>query len=296
MVKVSVVVPIYNTEKYIERCLNSLVSQTLHDIEIICVDDGSSDNSALIVEEFIKKDNRIKLIKQKNLKQGAARNNGTKEAVGEYIGFVDSDDWVDIDYYQKLYEAAKKYDADIALAVNVRIGNGKTKKRLKIKEEIFVEDLKDKFEMCNVAKDPCPTNKIYRRALIKEKNINWPQDCYCEDKLYVLQAVYYANGVVTVPSVEYYYYRNPSSTVKTKSKTHIECLRRDKNRAIKDMILFLRKNNALIFDKYFWVTVKEIRLFNIPIFSIKESIVTKKHVLFNMILLKEAKINASAME
>ena len=95
MPKISIIVPFYNTEKYIERCLTSLVNQTVSDIEIVCINDGSNDNSLEIVKTFANKDLRIKILEQENLKQGAARNNGTKIAVGEYIGFVDSDDWVD---------------------------------------------------------------------------------------------------------------------------------------------------------------------------------------------------------
>ena len=108
MIKVSVIVPVFNTEKYKEKCLNSLINQTLQDIEIICVNDGSTDKSADIIKKFANKDSRFKLINQENKKQGAARNTGMKIAKGEYIGFVDSDDWVDLEYYEKLYNAAKK--------------------------------------------------------------------------------------------------------------------------------------------------------------------------------------------
>ena len=279
MVKVSVVVPIYNTEKYIERCLNSLVSQTLHDIEIICVDDGSSDNSALIVEEFIKKDNRIKLIKQKNLKQGAARNNGTKEAVGEYIGFVDSDDWVDIDYYQKLYEAAKKYDADIALAVNVRIGNGITKKRLNLKEEKIAYTLQEKIDLSNQAKNPCPTNKIYKKELLINNNITFSEGCFCEDKLFTIKALYYSNKMISVPGIYYYYFRNPSSTVNTKTNKHLL----DKNNARKAVLDFLKEKNAKIEDRGFSAIKKDYRVLNLLIWRIKETLKSEIYYLFGYI-------------
>ena len=171
MPKISIIVPFYNTEKYIERCLTSLVNQTVSDIEIVCINDGSNDNSLEIVKTFANKDLRIKILEQENLKQGAARNNGTKIAVGEYIGFVDSDDWVDLDYFEKLYNAAKKYNSDIALATNVRIGNGKTKKRLNIKKEEVKTNLQEKFDICSLAKNPCPTNKIYRLNMLKNNNI-----------------------------------------------------------------------------------------------------------------------------
>ena len=135
VVKVSVIVPIYNTEKYIGKCLNSLVNQTLRDIEIICVNDGSTDNSMITVRKFANNDFRIKIIEQENKKQGAARNAGMRIATGEYISFVDSDDWVDLDFYEKLYNAAKNHNFDIALGTNVRVKKNSNKKRLNITEE-----------------------------------------------------------------------------------------------------------------------------------------------------------------
>lgn len=114
VMKVSIIVPVYNTEAYLERCLKSLVNQTLKDIEIICIDDGSKDNSVAILKKYSQLDKRIKIIEQENLGVSVARNNGLKLATGEYIGFVDSNDWIDLDFYEKLYNAAKKYDADIS--------------------------------------------------------------------------------------------------------------------------------------------------------------------------------------
>lgn len=106
-IKISVIVPVFNAEKYLKMCLNSLVSQTLKNIEIICIDDGSTDNSLAILDKFKSKDDRIKIIKQKNYGVSMARNNGISEAQGEYIGFVDADDWVDKDFFEKLYNAAQ---------------------------------------------------------------------------------------------------------------------------------------------------------------------------------------------
>ena len=111
--KVSVIVPAFNVEKYISKCLLSLLNQTLKDIEIVVINDGSTDKTLEIVEKFEELDKRIRIINQENQKQGAARNRGMEIATGEYIGFVDSDDWVDLDYFEKLYLAAKKYNSDI---------------------------------------------------------------------------------------------------------------------------------------------------------------------------------------
>ena len=93
MIKVSVVIPVYNAEKYLCECLDSAAGQTLRDVEILCIDDGSTDNSAAVVAQYIKKDPRIRLIRQENSGSGAARNRGIRTARGEYIAFLDADDF-----------------------------------------------------------------------------------------------------------------------------------------------------------------------------------------------------------
>lgn len=103
MAKISIIVPVYNTEKFLEKCLNSLINQTLKDIEIICINDGSTDKSLQILEKFANKDKRIQIINQTNSGLSVARNIGIKKAKGEYIGFVDSDDWVDLNFFEQLY-------------------------------------------------------------------------------------------------------------------------------------------------------------------------------------------------
>lgn len=111
--KVSVIVPVYNVQKYLERCLDSLVNQTLSDIEIILVDDGSKDNSGEICDKYEKKYSNIKVIHKENAGLGYARNSGLEVATGEYIAFVDSDDYLDKDFYEKLYINAKNNNSDI---------------------------------------------------------------------------------------------------------------------------------------------------------------------------------------
>ena len=272
MTKVSIVVPVYNVEKYLAKCLDSLINQTLKEIEIICINDGSRDNSLSILREYSSKDNRIIVIDKENEGQSVARNSGIEKASGEYLGFVDSDDWVDLDYFEKLYLAAKKYNSDIALATNVRIGNGKTKKRLNIEKEEFVTSLQDKIDISHQAKNPCPTNKIYRREMIEKNNIQWPEGVYCEDKLFTIQAIYYANGLVTVPAVNYYYFRNPSSTVNSKAKFN----HKDKNNARKAVVEFLKEKNTDIRDEGFYYVEKEIKFLNIVLARVKRHIKTCK--------------------
>ena len=115
MCKVSIIVPVYNVERYLKRCVESIVSQTLKDLEIILVDDGSPDHSGKICDELKEKDNRIVVIHQENKGLPGARNSGMKIAHGEYIGFVDSDDYIDNDMYERMYITAKDNQADVVM-------------------------------------------------------------------------------------------------------------------------------------------------------------------------------------
>ena len=113
MVKVSVIIPVYNVEPYLKQCMDSVVGQTLKDIEIICVDDGSTDNSLDILREYAAEDSRIQIIEQKNAGAGAARNNGMRYATGKYLSFLDSDDFFEPRMLEKAYDLAEKDQADL---------------------------------------------------------------------------------------------------------------------------------------------------------------------------------------
>lgn len=290
IVKVSVIVPVYNTGKYISKCLESLTNQTLKDIEIICVNDGSTDNSLEILKAFADKDERIKIITQENKKQGAARNCGLQIATGEYIGYIDSDDWVDLNYFENLYNAAQKHNSDIAFCTVVRTGGLKTtKKREHIICEHVATSLQEKFDNSNVFTNPCPTNKIYKKTLLKDNNIVYPEDIYYEDKIFVTKAVYYANSIVSVPETYYYYFRNPHSTVNTNIKK-LCGNKNDKEIARKLVIEFLRENKAQIRDKEIWTTLKSFNVLGIPIFQIKESLYTQRYLLFSIFPIWEKRL------
>ena len=117
---VSIIVPVYNTEKYLPICLDSLVNQTFKDIEVICIDDKSKDSSLKILQDYSKKDSRIKIIKNEvNKGLGETRNVGIRNSKGNYISFVDSDDYIDINFIKYFYETVKKYDADIVSTSNI---------------------------------------------------------------------------------------------------------------------------------------------------------------------------------
>ena len=116
MAKVSIIIPTYNVKPYLRECLDSVVGQTLKDIEILCVNDGSTDGSLEIIEEYARKDDRIIVISGSNGGYGKAMNKGLHQATGEYIGIVEPDDYIALNMYEELYEKAKFYDADIVKA------------------------------------------------------------------------------------------------------------------------------------------------------------------------------------
>lgn len=219
--KVSVIIPIYNASEYLPLCLNSLVNQTLKDIEIICIDDGSTDNSLDILKEYAQRDSRFQIIKQKNQGSAAARNTALKFASGEYIGFMDSDDSINDIYFEDLYKAAKKYSADISATDNVIIHeNGKQYKKntgIKSKNKILY---KTKEKAPIIIASGISWNKIYKRSFLNKHNINCLEiKNPAEDNYFTDIAVCYAKKIAITHNTQYnYIIRNNSQTQKLKTR------------------------------------------------------------------------------
>lgn len=175
-VKVSVLVPIYNVEVFLPECLDSLINQTLEDIEIICINDGSKDNSLKIIKEYAKKDKRIKIIDKKNSGYGDSMNQGLKKATGEYIGIVESDDFIDLDAFEKLYTVAKKNDADVVKS-NFYEYYGENKRDKGVsnmfpREEIGrIIDPRENHQI--FYQPPCIWAAIYRREFLEKNKIGF---------------------------------------------------------------------------------------------------------------------------
>lgn len=263
-IKVSIIVPVYNVEKFLPECLDSLINQTLKDIEIICINDGSKDNSLAILKNYAQKDSRIKIIDQQNQGQSVARNNGINTAVGEYIGFVDSDDWVDKDYFEKLYLAAKKYDSDIAAGDFIRCGKRIKSKKLQYTNEAFYTNITDKIQYAEIPKYNYIWNKIYKRDSLLKLNMPFPEGRVYEDVYWLVRVVYGLNGFVTVPETYYNYRKNSGSTVTLKSaKVMKDCIYSEK-----EMLKFFEDNNIPIKVNYKYVKREKIKLFGIDVMKI----------------------------
>ena len=201
MVKVSIIVPVYNVEEYLERCLNSLINQTLKNIEIIVVNDGTKDNSQLIIDKFVKIDSRVKSFIKPNGGLSDARNYGLKYAKGEYIGFVDSDDYVDYDMYKMMYEKAKEKGYDMVVCdLNYVFDNKIVFCSSKVNKDLYnKEQIKEK--MVNFY--PTAWNKIYKKEIIDKVEFTkgiWYEDV---DFLYRLLPNVNSIGIVRKPLYQY---------------------------------------------------------------------------------------------
>ncbi|WP_228307722.1 glycosyltransferase [Priestia sp. J2] len=180
-VKVSVVIPVYNVEKYITECIESLLNQTLEQCEFIFVNDGSKDNSVQIIENYRKKDNRVKLINQENHGVSIARNNGLEIALGEYVGFVDADDYIEKDMYQTLYNCARQNNYDLILSnFESEIEGHKLITKYSFPIGIILDESYIKREILPyfLKADDLNTacNKLYRHKILKENLIRFPEN------------------------------------------------------------------------------------------------------------------------
>ncbi len=263
--KISVIVPIYNTEKYLRKCLESLVNQTFKDIEIICVNDGSRDASLSILQEYQAKYDNIKIINQENQGLSVARNVGIKASYGEYIGFVDSDDWVDLDFFEKLYSAIARNDCDIATATIIRKRPLSQKYRVYYAEEKIYAALEDKIKVCAVPKCCYVWNKLYKKDLIKD--IAFKENVFFEDMLWTPHVLLKSDKLVTVCGASYYYRVNNGSIVK---KVQSEKKQTDFYNAKKSLIKFFDENNLKLSIKDRCVLKSTKYFLNIPVFTIKE--------------------------
>ena len=221
MKKISIIVPVYNVEKYVEKCIQSLINQSYKNIEIILVDDGSNDRSNKIIDEYAKVDSRILTIHQKNKGVSAARNAGLKVATGEYVGFVDPDDYVDYQMYETMLKKIELNMRDLAVCGFSKVTELSDKEEIfEIKDELLspkkcVEDLFD-FRGGYAIK-PSVWNKLFRRDKIGDlkfdENIG-----ISEDLKFVVQYILKCNSIVYVKQAFYKNLQRDGSITRSKGK------------------------------------------------------------------------------
>lgn len=239
--KISVIIPVYNAEKYINRCVDSILGQTLKSIEIILVDDQSTDNTPRICDEYASNNSNIKVVHKENEGPGFARNNGILVAEGEFIAFVDADDYIDPFMYEKMYHEIMKVKADSCICGFKKIDENKeiTNVPNPMGNQVFEQDDVRKHILLNIL-GSMPTEKkdhiiglsvwknLYSSSLIKKNNIKFYSErrYYSEDTLFNIDYFLQAEKVVTMEDMFYYYVENSTSFTKNyKEDMHIKNIR-----------------------------------------------------------------------
>ena len=218
MAKVSVIIPVYNVDKYLSKCLDSVIAQTCSDIEIICVNDGSTDNSAQILSEYSNRDSRIKMITKPNGGLFSARHVGMVSAAGEYLLFVDSDDWIEKTLVEKTLNKITETGADVVIFGAYSVKGKSVSKGMysvnkipaKFKERIL--SLKD-YENNLFAFPPTAWCKLYRRKFVEDNNIRFQEIKDGEDQLFYLHTMLTAKSVYILDENFYYYVKNRAGAI-----------------------------------------------------------------------------------
>ena len=220
MQKISIIVPVYNTSKYLNKCINSLLNQTLEDIEIILINDGSTDESDSIIKKY--KDKRIKYIHKKNEGIGKTRNLGIEIASGEYLSFIDSDDYVEADFCEKMYNKAIKDNCDIVICDFYKDIDSTL-------EYIKIESFKDNSlnknpNILNIVNlGPC--NKIYKRNLFENRNNRFVENLKYEDAPFVCKVLLSAKKIGKVDEYLAHYVIHDKSETTTRDERIFDILK-----------------------------------------------------------------------
>ncbi|WP_413307858.1 glycosyltransferase [Bacillus sp. 1P10SD] len=258
--KISIIVPIYNVEPYLERCLYSICRQTYKNLEIILIDDGSNDNSLKISEEFAFKDRRIKVITQKNQGVSAARNTGIDASTGNYIAFVDSDDYIHPEMYERLYSLLKKNNADVSACFLRGCWTSNYAEPPKNNVEIRVYDkigaiktvFDSKYEINGTG--VVVTNKLFKKNLFD--NLYFRTDFKRgEDEQIICYLMKKVNKYVITDERMYYYFNRPNSLVHSKSTENSDKLRYLNllNMYEDRLLLFKEKRFKDIYNNFFLI-------------------------------------------
>jgi len=249
---VSVIVPIYNVELYLEKYINSIINQTYKNLEIILVNDGSTDNSLQICEKFINKDKRIKIINKKNGGLSDARNKGIEKSSGKYLAFIDSDDYIDYNMIENLYNDIKKYDADISIVNyekifedgNIQNENFSKNDFLVMDRETAIKNLLDNTLFGNYA-----WNKLYKKELFND--IRYPFGRKMEDLGTTYKLFFKSNIVVYNPTKLYYYLQRNDSILHNIDLKFIQDqyeLTIERYKYLKDKYKTLKENDEYLYN------------------------------------------------
>jgi glycosyltransferase involved in cell wall biosynthesis len=213
---ISVIVPVYNAKKWLSGCLDSLLAQTFASLEMLLVNDGSTDGSGELCRRYAEKDSRIRLYTQSNQGIISARNRALRLSVGRYIAFVDNDDRVNANYFEALFRAAEENKADIAYCDVGLLKNGRIAATTRYDQKLRIS-LEERVALIQEEFYPAPWGKIYRRELIRDNKLRFlAMDGYpgfCEDIIFALNTIHVAGKIVFAPGAVYFWNRDNASSV-----------------------------------------------------------------------------------
>ena len=212
MPKVSVIIPVYNIEKYLKKCVESVEAQTYQDYKIILVDDGSTDESGKLCDALAQKNEKIIVIHQENKGLGGARNTGIQACDTDYIMFLDSDDYIHPQLLEKCLDTVKNNDCDIVLFDMINVDE-KGKTGIVYGNQIPTNKVLTKSEKCLISKNPTACDKLYKTSLFKDNNIYYPEKVWYEDLRTTPKILLFADKIVRLESEPLYYYLQRSDSI-----------------------------------------------------------------------------------
>ena len=258
MINISVIIPVFNGEEYIGNCVQSLQNQTLSEFEVILINDGSKDNTADICNKLSEKDSRIKVIHQENSGVSIARNKGIQNATGEYLCFIDCDDYLDKDYLELLYNACINNNVKISACCIESIKENKELiSRKSLKEGIYncEQALEELFRFKDLNSGPC--GKLFHKSLF-DKELVFPNIRTYEDLLFVYKAIYKSKGLYFVENCKYYYiHRNGVGAMDKFIKNPTT----DVIIAAHEVLEFIKKNIPDIWDSSFYGMISQVIMY-----------------------------------
>lgn len=264
--KVSIIVPVYNVEQYLSRCLDSIINQTFQNLEIICINDGSTDHSLQILEQYKEKDSRINVVNKENEGISKARNLGIKKATGEYLTFVDSDDWLELNFIEVLYEKALETNCDLVLSSYVRsYPDRELNKNIDLRDNCLFNEQETKEIVLRKLIGPTkeelayPENldslvtvwsKLYKTSNIKDHNINFIDTNFigtAEDLVFNVEVFLHSKSSYFINLPLYHYWKANESSFTSGYK--IDLQEKWKRRDEKIIQLLMKYDNISIFEE-----------------------------------------------
>ena len=280
-VRLSVIMPVYNAGEFLRDTLQSVLGQDVEGgMEVIAVNDGSTDDSLAILEEYASRDSRLKVFSQPNGRQGKARNKGLDHAHGEFVAYMDSDDLISEGFYNKLCKAAIDNNADIAFAEIKRINKTGVKFFYGLKKSECVESIEDKLRICHCPPSFCSVNMVVRRSVIDSLGLRFAEGVFYEDAAYVFHLLCGSGRLVTVPDAQYIYMHHKGSTVHS-HQTAAKQL--DKYHAHKEVVQLARKYKAQLPRKFLNITKRHYGIGPVCLLKIREKEGVETFYLFDLI-------------